>query len=136
MRVGFEGASSGGVIVVIILVCESTVVLFSFSESTSGIVETVLNVFSSRFMLMTGISRAVFMNFSSIDGGSPFLTMRSAFARSTSRSLGCDRRYMDSSPASTVSHVLRIFVSIIVLRVGHCDKSVFQCGDEDARVSR
>ena len=135
---GFEEASSSGVVMLVsTLVWDSVIVgLFSFSSSVPAVVETALSVLSSRFMLITGISRAVLMYFSSSDGGSPFLTMRSAFASRTSRSLGWERRYMVSSPASTVSHILRILVSIMDLREVYCDNNDFQCGEADESESR
>jgi hypothetical protein len=126
--------------VVVVEVCESTCTIESCDSSAAmvgaGVVETMLIVVSSRLMFMTGISKAGFINLSSMDGGRPFLAILSAFLRSTWRSFSRERRYMDSSPTWTVSQNALILFSIMTFKDGYCDKRALRCRDEAARVSR
>lgn len=115
-------------VVVTVVVVVVSVVVFSVS-----IVEMVL---SSLLIFITGTSNAVLTNLSSIDGGSPFFTMRSAFLSKMALSFSMDMRYMVSSPASTVSHRTRILRSTRGFSEGYCDSSAFQCGDEEDSMSR
>lgn len=130
--VGLAGTSaSSGVVMSVAWLSASAVV--DAWESAAGVdvpdSETALSVLSSRRMLITGTSSAVLTNFSSMLGGRPFVTMRSAFLMRIARSLVCDMRYIVSSPASTVSQRSRIFFSSMPFSVGYCERRLRQCRD-------
>ena len=125
------GGSASGMVRVVS--CEAVDGVVEACESS---VEEVLSELSSRWMFMIGISRAVLMNFSSRLGGRPFLAMRSAFRTRMERSLGWERRYMVSSPASTVSETARMRLAIMALRDGYCDNSARQCRDDVDSLSK
>ena len=127
------GVDRVGVGVVDVWSVSVVTVVVSVVVCAVSVVEIVL---SSLLILMTGISNAVLTNLSSIDGGSPFFTMRSAFLSKMTLSFSMDMRYMVSSPASTVSHRTRILRSTRGFSVGYCDNSAFQCADEEDSMSR
>lgn len=135
------GASSGVVIAVVVVDDDDDDVSMVVVQAVVPVLVSVLAsitlmVLSSRRMLITGTSSGVFTNFSSSEGGSPRLTMRWALLTRTSLSLVCERRYMISSAAVTVSQTACIRFSTLSFHDGCCDRRTFQWCEELDSLSR
>lgn len=115
---------------------EAVVVFWESEGARADVEDTTLRLDSSERMFMMGTSSAGLMKRASIDGGSPFAHMRSAFWTSTPINFSCDRRYIVSSPAVTVSHTAAMRFSSLPFKLGCCASRAFHCRDVDERASR
>jgi len=105
-------------------------------EGSAVHVDCGLVFVSSRRMLMMGTSSAGFMYLSSREGGRPWAVMRVALARRRERSLACERRYIVSSPAGTVSQMAAILRSRSGFREACWESRGVHCGEEAHRASK
>ena len=76
------------------------------------------------------------MNFSSMLAGRPLAHMRSALRTSNAYNFEVERRYMDSSPASTESQKSGIRFAILDFSAGDWASRALRCRDEAESVSK